>query len=269
MTLYDKAFKKNLKNILEQDWEADNRANWKDGTPIETKRIVAVVNRYDLSKEFPAMTLRPSPIKGPFNEIDWIYRQRSNNVNDLKSNIWNAWADESGSIGKAYGYQVAKPIFGYDNQMDFVLGELIKNPSSRRIQIELWNVDDAPEMNLPPCVHHLQLLAKNGKLNLIMKQRSNDFIVANNWNVVQYSIFLHMVARHVGLEVGTITHIIGDCHIYNKHIEQAETLMKREELPAPKFWLNPEITNFYDFTEDDVKLTYEEKHDQLTFDVAE
>ena len=269
MTLYDKTFKENLSLILQEDWIADERASWKDGSPIYTKSIPAVVNRYDLSKEFPACTLRPSAIKGPFKEDDWIYRKRSNNVNDLGLDIWNAWADENGEIGKAYGYQVAKPIFGYDNQMDYVLGELLRNPHSRRIQIELWNVDDMSEMNLPPCVHHIQFVTHNGKLHLIMKQRSNDFIVANNWNVVQYSLLVHMVARHVGLEVGTLTHIIGNCHIYNKHIEQAHILMEREELEAPTFWLNPEKKNFYDFTVDDVKLTYKEKHEQLTFDVAE
>lgn len=269
MTIADKIFRQNLLDLMSESWESDNRARWDDGTLIETKRVISVVNRYDLSKEFPALTLRPTPIKGTFNEDDWIYRQRSNNVNDLKSEIWNPWADKTGSIGKAYGYQVAKPVFGYDNQMDYVLGEGKKNPTSRRLQIELWNVNELHEMNLPPCVHHLQLLIKSGKAHLIMKQRSNDFLVANNWNVVQYSIWLHMVARHLGLQVGTLTHVIGDMHLYNKHIELAHELLSRKELESPTFWLNPEITNFYDFTEDDVKLIYTEKHPQLKFnDIA-
>jgi thymidylate synthase len=269
MTMADKIFKQNLKEILEQPWEVDNRARWKDGSPIATKRIVSVVNKYDLSKEFPALTLRPTPIKTCFREIDWIYRQRSNNVNDLKAKIWDDWADENGSIGKAYGYQVSKPVFGYDNQMDYILGELKKNPTSRRLVIELWNVNELDEMNLPPCAHHVQFLQKSGKLHMILKQRSNDFLVANNFNVVQYSLLLHMVARHTGYNVGTLTHVIGDCHIYNRHMAQAKIMMEREELATPVFWLNPEKTNFYDFTEDDVKLFYAEKHEQLKFnDVA-
>lgn len=268
MTIADKILKRNLKDILEEPWEVDNRSVWEDGSPILTKRIIAVVNKYDLSKEFPSLTLRPTPIKTCFNEDDWIYRQRSNNVNDLKSDIWNPWSDETGSIGKAYGYQVAKPVFGYDNQMDFILGEIQKNPTSRRMQIELWNVNELEEMNLPPCVHHIQFLVKNGKLNLLMKQRSNDFLVANNFNVVQYSLLVHMVAAHCGLQVGTLTHVIGDMHIYNKHIDQAIELMNREELETPTFWINPDVKNFYDFTADDFKLIYKEKHKQLQFDVA-
>lgn len=268
MTLADKTFKHNLSEILNEPWEKDNRATWEDGSLVQTKRIVAVVNEFDLSKEFPALTLRPTPIKTCFNEIDWIYRKRSNNVNDLKSKIWDQWSDENGSIGKAYGYQVAKPIYGYDNQMDYILEELQKNPTSRRLQIELWNVNELEEMNLPPCVHHIQFLCKNGTLHLIMKQRASDFLVAYNFNVVQYSILLHMVARHCNLKVGKIKHIVGDMHIYNKHLDQAYELMYREELPSPTFWINPDVKNFYDFTEDDFKLVYEQKHKQLKFDVA-
>lgn len=268
MTIADKIFRKNLLDIMKEDWEVDNRARWEDGSEIKTKRIVSVVNKYDLSEEFPALTLRPTPIKTCFREIDWIYRKRSNNINDLKSSIWDKWADESGSIGKAYGYQVAKHVFGYDNQMDYILGEIQKNPTSRRLQIELWNVNELPEMNLPPCVHHIQFLVKNGRLHLIMKQRSNDFLVANNFNVVQYSLLAYMVARHCNLQVGTLTHIIGDMHIYNKHIDQAIELLKRKELEAPEFWINPNVNNFYDFTEDDFKLIYKEKNPQLKFDVA-
>lgn len=268
MSLSDKLFKTNLKMLLNEPWEIDNRAKWKDGTQVQTKRLVAVVNKYDLQKEFPALTVKPTPIKTCFNEIDWIYRQRSNNVNDLKSDIWNDWADEEGSIGKAYGYQVSKPVFGYDNQMDYILGELQKNPTSRRLQIELWNTSELKEMNLPPCVHHIQFLCKDGKLNLILKQRSGDFLVANNFNVVQYSILLHMVAAHCNLEVGEVTHIIGDLHLYNKHIDAAREIMNRPILPSPTFWVNPDVKNFYDFTEDDFKLTYEIKPEKITIPVA-
>lgn len=268
MAYADIIFKKTLKEILKQEWEVDNRATWSDGTPVMTKRIFGVVNTYDLSKEFPALTIKPTFIKGTFRETDWIYRQRSNNVNDLNTRIWDAWADENGQIGKSYGFQVNKSIFGYDNQMDYILGEIKKNPTSRRLVIELWNVNELDEMNLPPCCHHLQFVVKDGKLNLLLKQRSSDFIVASNWNVVQYALLTHMVARHCGLEVGLLKHIIGDCHIYNKHLEQAEELMKRKPLLAPTLWVNPDITDFYAFTEDDFKLMNYKTHPQIKLEVA-
>jgi len=247
---------------MKEEWEEDHRAVWEDGSPVMTKRIFGVVNRYDLSKEFPAPTIRKALIKTPFDEIDWIYRQRSNNVNDLRAKIWDAWADSEGSIGQAYGAQVAKPVFGYDNQMDYILGEIQKNPTSRRLVIELWNVDELGQMNLPPCCHHLQFVVKDNKLNLILKQRSQDFLVANTFNVIEYGLMVHMVARHCGLEVGEMVHIIGDAHIYNKHEEHALQLLERTPLEAPTLWVNPEVTNFYDFTRDDFKLqnyTYHEE----------
>ncbi|MFE4029267.1 thymidylate synthase [Priestia sp. YIM B13551] len=269
MSYFDMVTKQTLSEILKQEWEVDNRAVWKDGSPIMTKRIFGVVNRYNLAKEFPVPTLRPLPLKTIFEEIDWIYIKQSNNVNDLNSTIWDAWADETGSIGAAYGAQVAKPVFGYENQMDYILGEIQKNPTSRRLVIELWNVNELDEMNLPPCAHHLQFVVKNGKVNLILKQRSQDFLVANAFNVCEYSIFVHMVARHCCLEVGELIHIIGDCHIYNKHIEQAEELMSREPYPVtPTLWINPEKTDFYSFTADDFKLKNYFRHLQLKFDVA-
>ncbi|UOE58175.1 thymidylate synthase [Cytobacillus oceanisediminis] len=268
MALIDIYQQETLQQILAQEWEPDNRAVWEDGTPIMTKRIFGVVNRYDLSKEFPAPTLRPVPLKTCFDEVDWIYRQRSNNVNDFRGKIWNAWANEEGSIGRAYGYQVAKPVGGYDNQMDYVLGEIKRNPTSRRLVIEMWNVDDLDKMNLPPCAHHLQFVIKSGKVNLILKQRSQDFCVANGFNIVEYAILVHMVARHTGYGAGELIHIIGDCHIYNKHEEQALELVSREPFPAPTLWINPDVSNFYDFTREDFCLENYEKHGQLKMEVA-
>lgn len=268
MNYADQIFKQNLKEILNEEFEIDNRAKWKDGTQVYTKRIISVVNKYDLSKEFPAITLRPIGIKSVFKELDWIYRKRSNNINDLGLKIWDSWADENGSVGKTYGYQISKPVFGYDNQIDYILGEIQKNPTSRRLVVEMWNVNELSEMNLPPCYHNLQFLVKNGKLHLILKQRSLDMITAGNWDVVLHALLVHMIARHCNLEVGTLTHIIGDMHIYNKHIDQAYEMLNRKSLEAPKFWLNSEVKNFYDFTESDVKLIYKEKHPQLKFEVA-
>lgn len=263
MALIDNYQQQTLSQILKQEWEVDNRAIWEDGTPIATKRIFGVVNRYDLSKQFPASTLRPTPLKSCFDETDWIYRKRSNNIHDFKGKIWNQWADENGSIGEAYGAQIAKPILGYDNQMDYILEEIKRNPSSRRLVMEMWNVDDLSKMNLPPCAHHLQFQVQHGRVNLILKQRSQDFIVANSWNVCQYALLVHMVARHCALEAGQLLHIIGDCHIYNKHEEQALELMSRNPLPAPIFLVNPEVTNFYDFTEDDFMLLNYQTHPQI------
>lgn len=258
-----------LELILAQDWTPDNRATWKDGSPIATKRIFGVVNRYDLSKEFPAPTIRPLPLPVIADEIDWIYVKRSSNVNDLNSKIWNDWADETGSIGEAYGAQVAKPVYGYDNQMDFVLGELEENPFSRRAIIELWNVNDLGKMNLPPCAHHLQFWSDGKKLNLLLKQRSQDFLVANAFNVCEYALLVHRVARHLKLEVGELLHIIGDCHIYNKHLEQAEELLKRKPYAiSPQLWVDPAVENFYDFTIDSFRLENYRAHDQMKFKVA-
>lgn len=258
-----------LKTLLKEDWEPDNRAVWEDGTPVMTKRTPFVIRKYDLSKEFPAPTIRGVPLGLCFREIDWIYRQRSNDVNDFKGKIWDSWADEKGSIGKSYGYQIAKGIYGYDNQMDYILEEIKKNPTSRRLVIEMWNVDDNDEMNLPPCAHHLQFIVKGGKVNLLLKQRSQDFIVANFFNVCEYAILLHMVARHTGYEVGILTHVIGDCHIYNKHEEIAKELLSREPKEAFKLWINPEVTDFYEFTEDDFKLIDYNPHPQIKdIDVA-
>jgi thymidylate synthase len=268
LALIDKYQQETLKQILAQEWEPDNRAVWEDGSPIMTKRIFGVVNRYDLTKEFPAPTIRPVPLKTCFREVDWIYRKRSNNVKDFNGKIWDSWADETGSIGKAYGYQVNKPVYGYKSQMDYVLNEMKKNPTSRRLVIEMWNVDDLEAMNLPPCAHHLQFVVKSGRVNLILKQRSNDYIVANAFNVVEYALLTHMVARHNGYVAGELVHIIGDCHIYNKHEGQAKELISREPLAAPTLWINPEITNFYDFTENDFRLQNYETYSQLKMDVA-
>jgi thymidylate synthase len=268
MSLYDLQFIDNLKQIMNQEWEVDNRATWKDGSPVATKRILHIVSKYDLSVEFPASTLKPTPLKSCFMEDDWIYRKQSSNVNDLGIHIWDAWADETGSIGNAYGSQVAKPVFGYDNQMEYILNEIQNNPTSRRLIIELWNVNELHQMNLVPCCHHLNFSVKNGKLHLFLKQRSQDTLVANNFNVVQYALLMHMIARHCGLEVGVLTHAVVDMHIYNKHEQQALELLSRPIYSTPKLWINPDVTNFYDFSVNDFKLLNYQKGDSMKFEVA-
>lgn len=258
-TTADLYLKEILGKIMKQEWEVDNRAKWKDGTPVMTKRIFGIQHEYDLSVEFPATTLRPSFVKTAFEEVDWTYVRRDNNINNLNAKIWNEWADEDGSIGKTYGYQVGQPILGFDNQMDFVLHEVVHNPTSRRIMIELWNVKDLPEMNLPPCVHNLQFFVQNGKLDLMVKQRSQDFITAWNFDVVMFAILNIMVAKHAGLEPGRLIHTIGDCHVYNKYEDIALELLKRPTLPTPAFIFNQEKTDFYSWTADDFKLIYADR----------
>lgn len=260
MTLADKIYKDNIRAILAEPWEDDNRAVWEDGTKVQTKRIFGLVNRYDLSVEFPLLSIRQTPIKTCFDEIDWIYRKQSNDVNDLGSKIWDAWADEKGSIGKAYGYQVSQPVFGYDNQMDYILGEIKKNPTSRRLVIELWNTSDLKDMKLPPCAHHLQFVVKNDKLNLILKQRSQDFMTANAFNVVEYALLLKMVAFHSGLDAGELVHIIGDAHIYNKHEGIALEMLERLETIPPTLSMSvPAYVGFYGLKKEDFSIKYFKK----------
>ncbi|MGG0308197.1 thymidylate synthase [Priestia megaterium] len=268
MNKFDLHFKENLLNILQQEWTVDNRATWKDGSPVMTKRIFGVVNRYDLSKELPVTTLRKTPIKSCFREIDWIHRKRSNKIDDLGLSIWDDWQDENKTIGKGYGYQVAKPVFGYDNQMDFILDELDRNPTSRRLIIEMWNVDDLNDMTLTPCAHHLQFWSDGKKLNLLLKQRSNDMLVANCFNAFEYTLMTHMVAIHAGLDVGELVHIIGDMHIYNKHEDQAWELLKRPIYKQPELMINPNKRDFYRFTEDDFILADYKHGENMNFEVA-
>ena len=239
------------------------RPHWPDGTPAYTVKKFGVVNRYDLSKEFPIMTLRRTAIKSAVDELLWIWQKKSNNIHDLKSHIWDEWADETGSIGKAYGYQMSvKHQYkeGMFDMVDRVIFDLKNNPYSRRILTNIYNFADLHEMNLYPCAYSMTFnCTKNretGKLvlNAILNQRSQDVLAANNWNVVQYAVLVHMMAQVCGMEVGEFVHVIADAHIYDRHIPIIEQLITREPFPAPKFILNPDVKHFYDFTPDDVKL---------------
>jgi thymidylate synthase len=264
----DWIFLDNLKDIINQDWEVDNRAKWDDGTPTMTKRILQVVNRYDLSEEFPALTLRPLALKSCVDEVLWIYQRRSNNINDLNSKVWDSWADETGSIGKAYAYQINKPTLGYTSQIDYVLGEIKKNPTSRRIMMNMFNVEDMPYKALIECAYAVHFSVKDNKLHSTLIQRSGDFLTANNWNVCQYAILAHMIAIHCGLRVGTLTHFIQDLHLYNKHEDDALTLLSREPYDAPRLWINPDKKDFYSFKPEDFKLENYQKHSQIKIEVA-
>ncbi len=231
-----------------------------------TVKRFGVVNRYDLSKEFPIMTLRPTPFKNAIDEILWIWQKKSNNVNDLNSKIWDAWADEEGSIGKAYGYQLGvkhKYSEGLFDQVDRVIYDLKNNPYSRRIMTNIYVHQDLSEMNLYPCAYSMTFNVTGNKLNAVLNQRSNDVLVANNWNVVQYAVLVHMLAMVSGFEAGELVHVIADAHIYDRHIPLVKELIQRESHPAPKFRIKRQVTDFYDFTVDDFELVGYEKNAQI------
>ena len=266
MSYADDVFIKMCQDILENGTSTEGekvRPVWEDGTPAYTIKQFGVVNRYDLRKEFPAMTLRRTALKSAMDEILWIWQKKSNNIHDLNSHIWDSWADENGSIGKAYGYQLGvKHEYkeGMMDQVDRVIYDLKNNPFSRRIMTNIYVHQDLHEMNLYPCAYSMTFnVTKNEEtgnlvLNGILNQRSQDVLTANNWNVCQYAALIHMFAQVNDMEVGEFIHVIADAHIYDKHVPLIEELITREHHPAPKLWINPEIKNFYDFTVDDLKL---------------
>ena len=275
MSYADKVFINMCRDIIENGTSTEGekvRPKWEDGTAAYTIKKFGVVNRYDLSKEFPALTLRRTAIKSCVDELLWIWQKKSNNVHELKSHIWDSWADENGSIGKAYGYQMqVKHQYkeGMMDQVDRVLYDLKENPYSRRIMTNIYVHEDLHEMNLYPCAYSMtfNVTKEEGSeqltLNGILNQRSQDVLTANNWNVCQYAVLLHMFAQVCGMKAGELVHVIADAHIYDRHIPLIEELISREPHPAPKFWLNPEVKDFYDFTPDDVRLEDYETHPQI------
>ncbi|MBQ4218686.1 MAG: thymidylate synthase [Butyrivibrio sp.] len=276
MSKADEIFISMCKDIMENGTSTEGekvRPHWPDGTSAYTIKKFGVVNRYDLSKEFPIMTLRKTALKSATDEILWIYQKKSNNINDLHSHIWDEWADETGSIGKAYGYQIAqKSIYkeGEFDQIDRVIYDLKNNPFSRRIMTNTYMFSDLHEMNLYPCAYSVtyNVTQKKGEdrltLNAVLNQRSQDVLAANNWNVVQYAVLVHMLAQVCDMNVGELVHVIADAHIYDRHIPLVKELIKRTPLPAPKFTLNPDIKDFYKFTRNDVSLeNYEVAGEQL------
>lgn len=266
MSLADVTFINMCRDVIENGTSTEGekvRPVWEDGTSAYTIKRFGVVNRYDLRKEFPALTLRRTALKSAMDEILWIWQKKSNNIKDLHSHIWDSWADENGSIGKAYGYQLGvKHQYkeGMMDQVDRVLYDLKNNPYSRRIMTNIYVHQDLHEMNLYPCAYSMtfNVTKKAGSdrliLNAILNQRSQDVLAANNWNVCQYAVLVHMLAQVCDMNVGEFVHVIADAHIYDRHIPLVEELITRETHPAPKFWLNPEIKDFYQFTKDDVRL---------------
>ena len=264
MSKADQLFIDMCQNIIENGTDTQGqkvRPHWEDGTPAYTIKQFGVCNHYDLREEFPALTLRRTALKSAMDEILWIYQRKSNNIHDLHSHIWDEWADETGSIGKAYGYQVGvKSLYpeGEFDQMDRVLYDLAHNPYSRRIMTNLYNPHDLHDMHLYPCAYNAiyNVTQESGEdrptLNMVLVQRSQDVLAANNWNVCQYAILLMMVAQVSDMNAGELVHMIADAHIYDRHVDIVRELISRPTYPAPTVRLNPEVTNFYDFTTDDL-----------------
>lgn len=269
MSKADVLFVKMCKEILENGFSSEGqkvRPRWEDGTPAHTIKTFGVVNRYNLQEEFPALTLRPTAIKTAVDEMLWIWQRKSNNIKDLKGYIWDEWADENGSIGKAYGYQMGVKYHfaqGEMDQVDNVLWQLKNTPYSRRILTNIYKFDDLMEMGLEPCAYSMTFNVTGDRLNAILNQRSQDILAANNWNVVQYAVLVHMFAQVSGLKAGELVHVIADAHIYDRHVPIIEELITRPQYPAPKFRLNPDVKDFYDFTPDDVIIEDYQKNPQV------
>lgn len=275
MSFADKVFIQNCRDIIDNgywDTNDDVRPKWHDGTPAHTVKKFCIVNRYDLTKEFPILTLRRTAFKSAIDEILWIWQKKSNNIKDLNSHIWDSWADETGSIGKAYGYQLGvrhKYKEGEMDQVDRVLYDLKHNPASRRIMTNIYNFQDLHEMHLYPCAYSMTFNVSGNVLNGILHQRSNDFAVANNWNVVQYSALLMMFAQVSNLKVGELVHVIADAHLYDRHVPVVEKMLTNPQFEAPKLIINPEVKDFYKFTVDDFTLVdYQYNKIDEKFEVA-
>ena len=260
MSKADEIFIANCRDILDNgtwDTELQVRPRWEDGKAAHTVKRFGIVNRYDLSEEFPILTIRRTFWKSAIDELLWIWQAKSNNVNELRTRVWDAWADENGSIGKAYGYQLGVKHHykeGDMDQVDRVLWDLKHNPASRRIITNIYNHADLSEMALYPCAYSMTFNVTGDRLNAILNQRSQDMLAANNWNVVQYSVLTCMMAQVSGLKPGEFVHVIADAHIYDRHIPMIEEIIANEPKPAPRLVIDPDVTDFYKFTRDSFKV---------------
>lgn len=260
MSKADTIFVDMCRDILDNGYSTEGqevRAKWEDGSSAYTIKRFGIVNRYDLSREFPALTLRPTGWKNAIDELLWIWQKKTNDITKLNSHIWDAWAGEDNTIGKAYGYQLGKQYKfrqGMMDQVDNVIWQLKNTPASRRIMTNIYNFEDLSEMGLEPCAYSMTFNVTENRLNAILNQRSQDVLVANNWNVVQYAVLVHMLAQVCGYEPGELVHVIADAHIYDKHVPLVEELIGRTQYPAPKFVMNPNVKDFYEFTLEDFDL---------------
>ena len=272
MSYADLRFIENCRDILTNGvWDTDQnvRPRWEDGTPAHTVKKFGIVNRYNLQEEFPILTLRRTYWKTAVEELLWIWQKKSNRICDLGSHVWDEWAGEDGTIGKAYGYQLGiKHPYpeGEFDQVDRVLYDLKHNPASRRIMTNIYNFQDLHEMNLYPCAYSMTFNVTGDTLNGILNQRSQDMLTANNWNVCQYAVLMHMMAQVSGLKVGELVHVIADCHIYDRHIPAVRAMLENEGFEAPKFTVDPTVTDFYAFTKDSFKMEGYKFH-EFNFDI--
>ena len=276
MSYADKVFVENVEDILHNgvsDEDQEVRPRWEDGTPAHTIKKFGIVNRYDLSKEFPITTLRRTYYRSAIKELLWIWQKKSNNIHDLDSHVWDKWADETGSIGKAYGYQLGiKHHYkeGDFDQVDRVIYDLKHNPASRRIMTNIYNHQDLHEMNLYPCAYSMTFNVSGNKLNAILNQRSQDMLTANNWNVCQYAVLVQMLAQVCGYTPGELVHVIADAHIYDRHIPLIKKLIQQKQYEAPKFKIDKSVKDFYDFTADSFKMeNYQYNDEKYHIEVAE
>ncbi len=269
MSKFDESFVKMCSSILDHGFSTEGqevRARWSDGTPAHTIKLFGIVNRYDLSEEMPLMTLRPTAWKTAAGELLWIWQKKSNDVRELGSHIWDAWAGEDHTIGKAYGYQLAQKYDfpqGRMDQVDNVIWQLKNRPQSRRIMTNMYNFSDLAEMNLEPCAYSMTFNVTGKKLNAVLNQRSQDILTANAFNVFQYSLLTVMLAQVCGFEPGELVHVIADAHIYDRHVPIIRELISRPQYPAPEFRLNPDVKDFYDFTIDDITIENYEAGPQI------
>ena len=260
MSRADQIFIDNIKDILSSGFSDEGlevRPHWSDGTPAHTVKKFGLVNRYDLKEEFPILTIRRTYLKSAIDELLWIWQKKSNRISDLHSHVWDSWADENGTIGKAYGYQLGvkhKYKEGEFDQVDRVLYDLKHNPQSRRIMTNIYNHHDLSEMMLYPCAYSMTFNVSGHTLNGILNQRSQDMLTANNWNVAQYAILMHMMAQVSGLEAGELVHVIADAHIYDRHVPIVEKLLQETPAPAPRFRMDPTVRDFYAFTRDSFRM---------------
>ena len=260
MSRADEIFIQNCRDILDNGiWDTDRevRPRWEDGSPAHTIKKFGIVNCYNLAEEFPILTIRRTFWKSAIDELLWIWQAKSNNVHELRTRVWDAWADENGSIGKAYGYQLGVKHHypeGDMDQVDKVLWDLKHNPASRRIMTNIYTFADLSEMALYPCAYSMTFNVSGNKLNAILNQRSQDMLAANNWNVVQYSVLTMMIAQVTGFEPGEFVHVIADAHIYDRHVPAIEEIIRNEPKPAPKFLIDPSVDDFYKFTRDSFKV---------------
>ena len=279
MSKADQFFRDQMKVIREtgfNDKDFKVRAKWEaDNAPAHTVKTFGYVTRYDLSKEFPILTLRSQGFKGAVKECLWIFQKKSTNINDLGLHIWDAWADENGDLGRTYAYSLREKIQypeGAFDQVDYLLYQLKNNPMDRRMMLQLFDPHNVIHTKLPPCVMTYLFDVAGGKLNMTVIQRSADALAAGaagGWDEVGEAVLQHMLAQVSGLQVGTMVHLVNNLHVYDRHMQYIDEILANPEYESPVLKVNPNVTNFYDFKPEDFELVgYKSTKLSTKFDVA-